>query len=77
MPELRATRLTLRSFRDIVEADPRRAARRIIKIQEEINWHFRIATLVGDYHLSVMMPLCQGWIVRGNLVEMLLMRHPD
>ena len=44
------------TFRDLVEADLRRAARLIIKIQDEIDWQFRVATPEGDYHLSVTMP---------------------
>lgn len=46
----------LNTFRGIVEADLRRAARLIIKIQDEIDWQFRIATREGDYHLAVTMP---------------------
>lgn len=45
-----------RSFRELVEADLRRAARLIIKVQDEIDWQFRIATPEGDYHLAVTMP---------------------
>ena len=45
-----------KTFRDLVEADLRRAARLIIKIQDEIDWQFRIATPEGDYHLSITMP---------------------
>lgn len=44
------------TFRDIVESDLRRAARLIIKVQDEIDWQFRIATPKGDYHLAVTMP---------------------
>ena len=44
------------SFCDIVEADLRRAARLLIKVQDEIDWQLRIATPEGDYHLSVTMP---------------------
>lgn len=45
-----------RNFRELVEADLRRAARLIIKIQDEIDWQFRIATPKGDLHLAVTMP---------------------
>lgn len=45
-----------KTFRDIVEADLRRAARLIIKVQDEIDWQFRIATPEGDYHLAITMP---------------------
>ena len=45
-----------RNFRELVEADLRRAARLIIKIQDEIDWQFRIATPQGDLHLAVTMP---------------------
>ena len=45
-----------RNIRELVEADLRRAARLIIKIQDEIDWQFRIATPEGDYHLAVTMP---------------------
>lgn len=44
------------TFRDLVEADLRRAARLIIKAQDEIDWQFRIATPEGDYHLCLTMP---------------------
>ena len=44
------------TFRDLVEADLRRAGRLIIKIQDEIDWQFRIATPEGDVHLAVTMP---------------------
>ena len=46
---------TPRNFRELIEADLRRAARLIIKIQDEIDWQFRIATPQGDFHLAVMM----------------------
>ena len=45
-----------RSFRELVEADLRRAARLIIKVQGTIDWQFRIATRDGDLHLAVTMP---------------------
>jgi hypothetical protein len=44
------------NFREIIEADLRRAARLVIKIQDEIDPQFRIATPEGDYHLSVTLP---------------------
>lgn len=44
------------TFRELVEADLRRAARLIIKVQDEIDWQFRIATPEGDYHLAITMP---------------------
>ena len=47
---------TPRTFRDLIEADLRRAARMIIAIQDEIDWHFRIATREGDYVIAVTMP---------------------
>jgi hypothetical protein len=46
----------VRNFRDVIEADLRRAARLIIKIQDEIDWQFRIATPEGDYHLAITIP---------------------
>ena len=45
-----------RNFREFVEADLRRAARLVIKIQDEIDPQLRIATPEGDYHLAVMLP---------------------
>ena len=45
-----------RNFRDIVEADLRRAARLVIKVQDEIDPQFRFATPEGDFHLPVMLP---------------------
>lgn len=44
------------TFRDIVEADLRRAARLVIKVQDEIDPQFRIATPEGDYWLAVTLP---------------------
>ena len=44
------------TFREVVEADLRRAARLIIAVQDEIDWQLRIATPSGDYHLAVTMP---------------------
>lgn len=45
-----------RYFREMVEADLRRAARLVIKVQDEIDWQFRMATPRGDYALVVTMP---------------------
>lgn len=45
-----------RNFRELVEADLRRAARLIIKVQDTIDWQFRLATPKGDLHVSVTMP---------------------
>ncbi|MGA7323142.1 MAG: hypothetical protein WBX25_01345 [Rhodomicrobium sp.] len=45
-----------RNFRELVEADLRRAARLIIKIQDEIDPQFRIATPEGDYCLAITFP---------------------
>lgn len=45
-----------KTLRDIVEADLRRAAGLVIKIQDEIDPQFRIATPEGDYWLAVTMP---------------------
>jgi hypothetical protein len=42
-----------RTFKELVEADLRRAARLIIKVQDEVDPQFRIATSEGDYHLAV------------------------
>ena len=44
------------TFKQLVEADLRRAARLIIKVQDELDPQFRIATPEGDYHLSVTLP---------------------
>ena len=38
-----------RTFKELVEADLRRAARLIIKVQDEVDPQFRIATPEGDY----------------------------
>lgn len=43
----------LTTFRQIVEADLRRAARLVIKVQDEIDPQFRFTTPDGDYHLAV------------------------
>jgi hypothetical protein len=45
-----------KNFRDIVEADLRRAARLVVKVQDEIDPQFRFATPEGDFHLPVMLP---------------------
>ena len=42
-----------RNLRELVEADLRRALRIIIKIQDEIDPQFRIATPEGDYWIAV------------------------
>lgn len=55
-----------RTFRELVEADLRRAARLIIKIQDQIDWQFRIATPQGDFHLAVTMP---GGIERDVMLK--------
>jgi hypothetical protein len=39
-----------------VEADLRRAARLIIKVQDEIDPQFRFSTPHGDYHLALTLP---------------------
>lgn len=44
------------SFRELVEADLRRAARLIVRVQDEIDPQFRIATPEGDYWLAVTLP---------------------
>ena len=46
----------LTSFRQFVEADLRRAARLISKVQDEIDPQFRIATAEGDYAIAVTLP---------------------
>ena len=42
-----------RTFMELVEADMRRAARLIIKVQDEVDPQFRIATPEGDYAIAV------------------------
>jgi len=44
------------TFKELVEADLRRAARLIIKVQDEIDPQFRIATPEGDYSVAVTLP---------------------
>jgi hypothetical protein len=44
------------NFREIVEADLRRAARLIVKIQDEIDPQIRVATPEGDYHVALTLP---------------------
>lgn len=44
------------SFRNLIEADLHRAARLVVKIQDEIDPQFRIATPEGDYALAVTLP---------------------
>ena len=45
-----------KTLRDLTEADLRRAARLVIKVQDEIDPQFRIATPEGDFHLAVTLP---------------------
>lgn len=46
----------LTTFRQFVEADLRRAARLIIKVQDEIDPQFRIASPEGDHWIAVTLP---------------------
>ena len=41
------------TFKELVEADMRRAARLIIRVQDEVDPQFRIATAEGDYSIAV------------------------
>ncbi len=41
-----------RTFRDIVEADLRRAARLLVKVQDEIDPQIRIAMPTGDFWIA-------------------------
>jgi hypothetical protein len=45
-----------RNFRELVEADLRRGARLIIKVQDEIDPQFRFATPEGDFCIAVTLP---------------------
>ncbi len=45
-----------RDFRELIEADLRRAARLIIKVQDELDPQFRLATPEGDYWLAINFP---------------------
>lgn len=49
-------RSTPKNFRELVLADLRRAARLIVKVQDEIDLQFRMATPKGDYALAVTLP---------------------
>ena len=44
------------TFKDLVEADLRRAVRLITKLQDEIDPQFRIATPEGDYWIALQLP---------------------
>jgi hypothetical protein len=44
------------TFRELVEADLRRAARLIVKVQDELDPQLRIATPEGDYWIAVTLP---------------------
>ena len=44
------------NFRELVGADLRRAARLVIKVQDEIDWQLRMAIPRGDYALAITMP---------------------
>ncbi len=46
----------VQSFRNFVEADLRRAARLIIRVQDELDPQIRIATPEGDFHIAVTLP---------------------
>lgn len=43
-------------FRDLIEADLRRAQRLVVKIQDEIDPQFRIATPEGDFWIATTLP---------------------
>lgn len=45
-----------RTFKEMVEADLRRAARLVVKVQDEIDPQLRIATPDGDYWIGVTLP---------------------
>lgn len=45
-----------RSFKELVEADLRRAARLVVKVQDEIDPQFRIATPDGDCWIALTLP---------------------
>jgi len=45
-----------RTFREATEADLRRAARLVIKVQDEIDPQVRIATPEGDFHIAITLP---------------------
>ena len=45
-----------KTLTELAEADLRRAARLLIKVQDEIDPQFRIATPDGDYWLAVTLP---------------------
>ena len=45
-----------RCLREIVKSDLRRAARVIIRIQDEIDPQIRVATPEGDYHIALTLP---------------------
>ena len=45
-----------RTFRDFVESDLRRAARLVIKVQDEIDPQWRIATRSGDWSIATTLP---------------------
>lgn len=45
-----------RTFKELVEADLRRTARLVVKVQDEIDPELRIATPDGDYWIAVTLP---------------------
>ncbi len=45
-----------RNLRELVEADLRRGAQLVIKIQDEIDPQIRVATPEGDYWIAVTLP---------------------
>ncbi|MGA7329107.1 MAG: hypothetical protein WBX25_32620, partial [Rhodomicrobium sp.] len=45
-----------RNFREITEADLRRAARLVIKVRDEIDPQIRIGTPEGDFHIAITLP---------------------
>ena len=45
-----------RNFREMTEADLRRAARLVIKVQDEIDPQIRIGTPEGDFHIAITLP---------------------
>ncbi|RTL68620.1 MAG: hypothetical protein EKK41_15435 [Hyphomicrobiales bacterium] len=55
-----------RNFRELVESDLRRAGRLLIKVQDAIDWQFRLATPKGDLHMSVTMG---GYMEQNAMLE--------
>ena len=65
------------AFKNLVEADVRRAARLVINVQDEIDPQFRIATPEGDYWIAIELPSQENerHIILGQLATFMVWKQ--